>query len=435
MANIEHKDIPDGERHEPKGISGATSGQVYAADGAGSGSWVANFNPSRVVDVESKDDFPTPIAGSIYLEDDTIYLVRGEVDIGTDKLVIQAGYNVEIQGYSNTQDFITYTGTDIVVDASAGCFLSMRNVGWNSPDTRVCRFTTVVTGEYVIFDRCLFRICAGVLEATDAGSVTIQNCISLLLTEADAVTFSGTCSLLRLVGNLINSWEDTLLQLGTSTWDLIEVADNTLVLRFTDNLTIDGLPNSGNFNTDGAGVISANVEAGEVTTLSSNIGPTDLLWTFSGNNRSPDSQVIGEIAFTGNTATTTINTTGVYEDINATYTLSPASERMSMPVNGVLQVDSKTPSKGVMLATVSLERAAGPSAVEVSVAVFRDDQQGGGFVKISSDMTAEVATDTTNVVVGVLDTLVEGYTYKVMVANNTDTNDLVVTSLQFGGRL
>ena len=35
----EHVDIADGERHEPKGASTATSGQVYVSDGAASGSW------------------------------------------------------------------------------------------------------------------------------------------------------------------------------------------------------------------------------------------------------------------------------------------------------------------------------------------------------------------------------------------------------------
>ena len=35
----EHVNIPDGERHEPKGADSATSGQVYVSDGANSGSW------------------------------------------------------------------------------------------------------------------------------------------------------------------------------------------------------------------------------------------------------------------------------------------------------------------------------------------------------------------------------------------------------------
>lgn len=36
---IEHVNIPDGERHEPKGASTATVDQIYASDGVGSGLW------------------------------------------------------------------------------------------------------------------------------------------------------------------------------------------------------------------------------------------------------------------------------------------------------------------------------------------------------------------------------------------------------------
>jgi len=39
MATIEHSSIPNSDLHEPKGVSGATSGDVYIADGAGSGAW------------------------------------------------------------------------------------------------------------------------------------------------------------------------------------------------------------------------------------------------------------------------------------------------------------------------------------------------------------------------------------------------------------
>lgn len=38
-----HKDLPDSELHEPKGIASALSDEVYEADGSGSGSWVNNF--------------------------------------------------------------------------------------------------------------------------------------------------------------------------------------------------------------------------------------------------------------------------------------------------------------------------------------------------------------------------------------------------------
>lgn len=39
MATISHKDITDPQIHEPKGITGASAGQVYVANGTNSGSW------------------------------------------------------------------------------------------------------------------------------------------------------------------------------------------------------------------------------------------------------------------------------------------------------------------------------------------------------------------------------------------------------------
>lgn len=39
MADVEHVDIIDGERHEPKGADSANAGAVYVSDGAQSGSW------------------------------------------------------------------------------------------------------------------------------------------------------------------------------------------------------------------------------------------------------------------------------------------------------------------------------------------------------------------------------------------------------------
>lgn len=38
---IEHKDIPDAQLHEPKGVVTASEGAVYVADGLGSGSWTS----------------------------------------------------------------------------------------------------------------------------------------------------------------------------------------------------------------------------------------------------------------------------------------------------------------------------------------------------------------------------------------------------------
>jgi hypothetical protein len=39
MATVTHKNLPDAQRHEPKGASTASVDTVYVSDGAGSGTW------------------------------------------------------------------------------------------------------------------------------------------------------------------------------------------------------------------------------------------------------------------------------------------------------------------------------------------------------------------------------------------------------------
>jgi hypothetical protein len=58
MAVISHKNITDPQIHEPKGISAANAGEVYVANGSGSGSWVAqgeiDGHTALVDDVENQ---------------------------------------------------------------------------------------------------------------------------------------------------------------------------------------------------------------------------------------------------------------------------------------------------------------------------------------------------------------------------------------------
>jgi hypothetical protein len=43
MANIAHQSIPEAYLHEPKGVSTATDGQIYIANGLGSGVWTTYY--------------------------------------------------------------------------------------------------------------------------------------------------------------------------------------------------------------------------------------------------------------------------------------------------------------------------------------------------------------------------------------------------------
>lgn len=73
MANVNHSTLTDPYLHEPKGVAAAASGDVYVADGAGSGSWTAKQTLIELslegyledVSAVEKVYVPIPFAGTV----------------------------------------------------------------------------------------------------------------------------------------------------------------------------------------------------------------------------------------------------------------------------------------------------------------------------------------------------------------------------------
>ncbi len=70
MANVNHSSLTDPYLHEPKGAAAATSGDVYVADGAGSGTWEDHrrsvFNVHiHDISIASSIYLPIPFAGTV----------------------------------------------------------------------------------------------------------------------------------------------------------------------------------------------------------------------------------------------------------------------------------------------------------------------------------------------------------------------------------
>jgi hypothetical protein len=91
MANVQHKDLPNAELHEPKGVSTATLDSFYVADGAGSGSWkrrlyryTVSWSPALVAANTSAEQ--TVTVTGLVLATDTV--------IGVSKPTAQAGLGI-----------------------------------------------------------------------------------------------------------------------------------------------------------------------------------------------------------------------------------------------------------------------------------------------------------------------------------------------------
>lgn len=111
-----HKNMPDSQRHEPKGISAASSGQIYVADGLGSGAWDNPFSDiknrnymtlwGRIPDISTASSIfiPNAILGNI----SKIYITLQTGITVADAIVTAEIGGVLVTGSSAT---IAYTGS------------------------------------------------------------------------------------------------------------------------------------------------------------------------------------------------------------------------------------------------------------------------------------------------------------------------------------
>lgn len=170
MATIQHSSIPDGQRHEPKGISSATNKQVYVANGSASGAWskvgpislsgvASNGTAGQFIAVDGTGNFvlATAAHGSIYFYNvGAPYTLTypGTATKIAPTTIVKSG-SVLISG--DTSGRLTYTGTspsalDIVFNVSAD-----QAVG----ATRDLEFSLFKNGTVIPGSQCIVTTASG----------------------------------------------------------------------------------------------------------------------------------------------------------------------------------------------------------------------------------------------------------------------------------
>ena len=124
---VEHVDITDPELHEPKGVAAANAGEVYVANGAGSGSWDYDVVYVTVsipdVSTASSNWIVSPVTGDIT----NIYSV-----VDTAITVADATLSFELAGTAVTGGDITIAFTGAAagdVDSSTPSALNSVTAG------------------------------------------------------------------------------------------------------------------------------------------------------------------------------------------------------------------------------------------------------------------------------------------------------------------
>lgn len=113
---VEHVDIPDGERHEPKGAASATVGQVYASDGAASGSWtdLAYDVTAVLADVSAASFVLIPLLNNVVVTS-IKYVLGAAITVADSTITVTRGggsaMGTQVIAYSGSAEGTTFTQT------------------------------------------------------------------------------------------------------------------------------------------------------------------------------------------------------------------------------------------------------------------------------------------------------------------------------------
>ncbi len=114
-----HSTLTGADLHEPKGVESATVGEVYVADGLGSGSWTnPPYTVSGVIDDVSTAAtiyIPIPYAGTVVK---VVTVLNGSITTANATLTVYDGSNVSMGTITVTQSGSAAGDIDVLNPAS-----------------------------------------------------------------------------------------------------------------------------------------------------------------------------------------------------------------------------------------------------------------------------------------------------------------------------
>ena len=306
MANVEHNVIADPDIHEPKGVASATSGQVYQANGSGSGAWATLAGSDATVYVAQESDFPSQTGSTITLETKTNYVVSASFSTAKN-FDCEDGSLLTMNNASG--HLLTYTGSSTM--------FSGVDVSFTIIDARI----TCPSAE--AFD---FEDSVGNLKIFLASNVFILACTKvgtfekLLQTEFlnvgalatnDGITYIGTLPQLAFTVTRMAMISTNVgfvgIDLGTAIVQNPEFRDLIFVAP-SGAVGITGLASSGNVPTGFSGMVDNSSFSGGMTTFLQNITKDDIRWFFNSNTFVANTFEDGLLSLSSNATVTTIGT-------------------------------------------------------------------------------------------------------------------------------
>lgn len=382
------------------------------------GSWqqlVSDLNSN--VWVRSKEDLPAPVAGVITLQANTAYLIRGDIDLGADRISIPG--NVNVLGVSNDVSSITSTTAGDLFTITGSAKIVGLDLIANS-STNLFDFTGG-TSDTLFIDSVTSTSPAPIGSFTEGLQLMIMN--SSFRDGTGGITLNGSWTSGVAIDNTL----------------IIDYAAGADLIDFASGFDCNGRIKVTNcfFNAAGADIFNINDLSGIPaegfvlldnlfkTTANVLVGITanDVQSFFQDNQGLTNTSATAGLNFEGNTATTTITTAGTYESINNTATVTEELEKFSR-TGLVFTYDGTTSIRVELTAILNFEGS------NANVYAFKFAIN-GTQVGIPFKQEGAGTGDSQNVAMRHLATLDNGDTVEVLTTNTGATNDVDVQDMIF----
>jgi len=377
---------------------------------------------TKTVIITQLSDLPTPVSSVITLLADTEYFFINDVNLGTNRLVLNN--KTTIKGTDSVIITLTYTGTGtlfstttatnrislLTISCTSGTMLSV-----TAPTGAIFRMTdcSYNCDVFGTFTGGVFPA-GGVARFTNVSGVVATNGLTFT-GNWRSILFDTSASTVTSAGAFFN--------LGTATFDAF-YAQTFLISLAAGTFFIDGATGSANVNAGGVGSVLQNRFSGAGTPITG-VTVDDALWDFNGNDDIADTRPDGLLSMQGNATNTVIAVAGTAVLVAGTWVIEDTSQ-VTGTTAGRLTYDGGKNAKLPMTASVTIVPVSGGS-VEIGAMIALN----GTTIPNSLRTSSTSAGNPTSITVPWQLSLSTGDFIEVFVSNEDSTVDLLVSSAVF----
>jgi hypothetical protein len=417
---IEHSAIPNAGLHEPKGVSSAASGQVYVADGLGSGAWDFLDQAVSVITINEEADFPVQDASTITLESGKGYYIANPFTTAKQFVCDQASlFSYGSAGVAQ----ITYTGTSPMFSIT-NSRVAISQIAVDCPNSAFFSLTGSGTGDIQERINCesveVFN-CTSIGTATGCGAVVMSIMGFDNVTGTSGLTFSGSSSVIWSLDKVVIAGlgaTATAIDLGAATTNELEFID-IIFLGNAAATAISGAASSANITTGGLAVV-ADCNFSSLTTPLNTITNQDIRWSFRGNAGLGDTYPDGLLSLHSNATATTISLVNTPVLVAGTWNIESVSQ-FTGTAAGRLTYNGERDIHVPIDVSTSLDPSAGTNKDLSIYVALNGTPITNSSMKVRADSGNPQAVSTHWQLVMSTNDYIEVY-----VENNTDTTNIVV---------